>query len=134
VRLERERGGVVCERCKVADTVPTRMKGLLGRKDLPAGEGLLIRPASSIPMFYMHCPIDAVFLDRELRVLRVAESLRPWRIAGCRGARAVLELRAGEAEQRGLSPGEGLVLAQAESEQRAEHVERTERKRRLPRG
>jgi uncharacterized membrane protein (UPF0127 family) len=134
VRLERERGGVVCERCKVADTVPTRMKGLLGRKDLPAGEGLLIRPASSIHMFFMHFPIDAVFLDRELRVLRVAESLRPWRIAGCRGARAVLELRAGEAEQRGLSRGEGLVLAQEESEQRAEHEERTERKRRLPRG
>jgi uncharacterized protein len=58
----------------------------------------------------MRFPIDAVFLDRDLRVLRVAADLKPWRAAGCRGARAVLELTAGESERRGVRPGDRVVL------------------------
>ena len=43
------------------------MRGLLGRDGLEQGEGLLLRPASSIHTFFMRFPIDAVFLDREPR-------------------------------------------------------------------
>jgi uncharacterized protein len=83
VRVEREHGGgVVCERCEVADNALRRMKGLLGRASLGVGEGLLLRPASSIHTFFMRFPIDAVFLDRTLHVMGIAESLRPWRVAG----------------------------------------------------
>jgi uncharacterized membrane protein (UPF0127 family) len=135
MRLEREHGGgVVCERCEVADNALRRMKGLLGRSSLGVGEGLLIRPASSIHMFFMRFPIDAVFLDRTLQVVGIAESLRPWRVAGRRGARAVLELPAGEAARRGLRPGERLVLTEEEGDQGAEREEGTKRKRRLSRG
>jgi uncharacterized membrane protein (UPF0127 family) len=135
VRLERDHGGgVVCERCEVADNALRRMKGLLGRSSLGVGEGLLIRPASSIHMFFMRFPIDAVFLDRTLQVVGIAESLRPWRVAGRRGARAVLELPAGEAARRGLRPGERLVLTEEEGDQGAKREEGTKRKRGLPRG
>jgi uncharacterized protein len=58
----------------------------------------------------MRFPIDAVFLDRELVVLSVSSHLKPWRTAGKRGAKAVLELPAGEAERAGIRPGEKLVL------------------------
>jgi uncharacterized protein len=118
--VEREDGVVVCERCEIADTVLPRMKGLLGRKNLDAGEGLLIRPTSSIHMFFMRFPIDAVFLDRDLRVVGIAESLRPWRVAGRRGARAVLELAAGEATRRGVQAGLRLVLAEEQRDEAAE--------------
>ena len=57
-------------------------------------------------MFFMRFAIDAVFLDAEGTVLKVVEGLRPWRVAGCRGAKAVLEFAAGEAEQRGIRPGD----------------------------
>jgi uncharacterized membrane protein (UPF0127 family) len=40
------RGNTVCERALVADRPLTRMQGLLGRRSLAAGEGLLLRPAS----------------------------------------------------------------------------------------
>ena len=120
MRVEREGGGVVCERCELADTMATRMKGLLGRKELPVGSGLWIRPASSIHMFFMRFPIDAVFLDRDLRVVGIAESLRPWRVAWRRGAHIVLELPAGEAERQQLRPDERLVLLGEEGEERAE--------------
>jgi uncharacterized membrane protein (UPF0127 family) len=100
----------LCESCRVADNPASRLKGLLGRKDLPSDQGLLLRPAPAIHTFFMRFPIDAVFLDRDLRVLRVAPDLRPWRAARQAGARAVLELRAGQAERRGLRVGERLTL------------------------
>ena len=61
----------------LAESLWLRMRGLLGRDQLADGEGLLLRPASSIHMFFMRFPIDAVFLDRELNVLRVRAELAP---------------------------------------------------------
>ena len=108
--IRREDGNIVCERCVLADTALTRMRGLLGRRDLPAGNGILLRPASSVHMAFMRFPIDAVFLDRDLRVVKIAADLRPWRVAGSRGAKAVLEIPAGEADRRGLTVGDRLVV------------------------
>lgn len=109
IALRREDGSVVCERCVLADTALARMRGLLGRRELPSGEGILLRPASSVHMAFMRFPIDAVFLDRDLRVVKVAADLRPWRAAGSRRAKAVLEIPAGEAGRRGLTVGDRLV-------------------------
>jgi uncharacterized protein len=109
VALRREDGSIVCERCVQADTALARMRGLLGRRELPSGEGILLKPASSVHMAFMRFPIDAVFLDRDLRVVKIASDLKPWRAAGSRGAKAVLEIPAGEAGRRGLSVGDRLV-------------------------
>jgi uncharacterized membrane protein (UPF0127 family) len=115
--VRRQDGAIVCERCAIADTVWARMKGLLGRRDLPADEGLLIRPCSSIHMFFMRFPIDAVFIDRDMNVVGLAADLKPWRMAWRRRAHAVIELAAGQAAQRGLQIGDSLAL---EEEQRDE--------------
>ena len=109
IALRRENGNMVCERCVLADTALARMKGLLGKRELLSGAGILLKPASSVHMAFMRFAIDAVFLDRELRVVKVAADLRPWRMAGSRGAKAVLEIPAGEANRRGLSVGDRLV-------------------------
>jgi uncharacterized protein len=109
VAIRREDGSIVCERCVLGDTVLIRMRGLLGRRELPSGEGILLRPASSVHMAFMRFPIDAVFLDRDLRVVKIAADLQPWRVAGSRGAKAVLEIPAGEASRRGLTVGDRLV-------------------------
>ena len=120
MRLVKADGAVVCERCVVADNPWTRLKGLLGRRGLPSGEGLLIKPTGSIHMFFMRFPIDAVFLDRELRVIAVVADLHPWRMAARRGAKSVLELSAGEAARRGLQSGDVLRLEEEQAEERAE--------------
>lgn len=109
IALSRPDGRVVCERCLVAARPLRRMRGLLGRRELPRGEGILLRPAGSIHTFFMRFPIDAVFLDREGVVVGIEASLAPWRTAGRRGAKAVLELAAGEAERRGLALGDALA-------------------------
>jgi uncharacterized protein len=110
VTLERHDGTLVCERCLLAETPLTRLRGLLGRAELGHGEGLLLRPAASIHMWFMRFAIDAVFLDGENRVLKIAEHLRPWQVAGCRGSKAVIELAAGEAARVGLAPGDRVVM------------------------
>jgi uncharacterized membrane protein (UPF0127 family) len=58
----------------------------------------------------MRFPIDAVFLDKDLVVRKIARSVKPWRVAFGRRARSVLELAAGEAERRSLAPGQRLML------------------------
>lgn len=101
---------VVCERCKVAETPFTRLAGLLGRRQLPVGEGLLLRPAPSIHTFFMRFPIDVVYLDYDFTVLGASPNVKPWRVAGRYGTRAILELPAGEWERHGIEPGERLRL------------------------
>ena len=108
---------MVCEHCELADSFPSRLRGLIGRRRLERGHGLLVRPASSIHTMFMRFPIDAVFLDRDLRVLDLRAMLRPWRAAAVRGASAVLELPAGELAKRRIDPGDRLVLAEASGDE-----------------
>ena len=108
--LRTEEGRVVCERCELATTPVRRAKGLLGRRNLPPGEGILLRPAGSIHTAFMQFPIDAVFLARDGRVLKVEHALPPWRMAARRGAHAVVELPAGEVARRGLRVGDSVIV------------------------
>lgn len=109
-------GVVVCERCLVADRPLQRMRGLLGRKELPEGEGMLLTPERSIHMWFMRFPVDAVFLDSGMKVLGVRENLRPWRVASRRKARSVLELPAGACERNGIREGDRLTLTEREAD------------------
>jgi uncharacterized membrane protein (UPF0127 family) len=108
------RGTVVCERVELADTPWTRLRGLLGRPSLPPGEGMLFIPAPSIHSAFMRFTFDAVFLDRELKVLRLAPEIPPWRARSARHAKRVLELSAGEIVRRGLQVGDQLAVNEAE--------------------
>jgi uncharacterized membrane protein (UPF0127 family) len=119
--IEDAHGRVVCERCTVADRPLARLRGLLGRSELRAGEGLLLRPAPSIHTWFMRFPIDAVFLSGDLEILAVRTELPAWRMAAARGARAVLELSAGEAARRGLEAGARLRLVGAGTREAASH-------------
>ena len=76
-------------RARVARTFAERAKGLIGTKDLPAGEGLLILRCNAIHTCFMSFPIDATFLDREDRVVKTVRRIRPWRLWVWGGFRAV---------------------------------------------
>jgi uncharacterized membrane protein (UPF0127 family) len=104
------RGTVVCEHAVIADHALRRLRGLLGRRALPAGEGLLLQPAPSVHTAFMRFPIDVIFLDRDLRVVKCVDDLRPWRTASARRARATLELATGEASAREIEVGDRLAV------------------------
>ena len=103
-------GRVVVRRLELALDSATRRKGLLGRDGLDEGAGLVIAPSNSVHTFFMRFPLDVVFLDRDLKVVRVVHGLRPWRVAGARRAVAALELPAGAAAAAGIEEGDVLSL------------------------
>jgi uncharacterized membrane protein (UPF0127 family) len=111
VELQLTRGGgvVLCEQCTLADSPMKRARGLLGRASLPSKEGLFLA-TSAIHTCFMRFPIDAVFLDAEMRVVKIVSNLSSWRIAMCRGAKGVVEVAAGECVRQNLAVGERLSL------------------------
>src|SRR5262245_10135909 len=104
------RGRVLAERLRVPRTFFGRGLGLMFRRRLEVGEGMWIVPCNGIHMFGMRFPIDAVFVDRRLRVVRVYRGLRPWRVVPLvLRAHSVLELPAGTLAGLGLERGEPLA-------------------------
>ncbi|MGH2472062.1 MAG: DUF192 domain-containing protein [Candidatus Limnocylindria bacterium] len=106
---------MLATRCDLANSFLTRALGLIPRSGLAEGEGLLITRTGSITMFLMRFAIDALFLDQSMRVLRVAENLRPWvpAVGAPRGADSVLELPAGTAARTGTQAGDELISSES---------------------
>jgi len=104
-------GRVLADRLRVPRTFVGRGLGLMFRRDLPAGEGVWITHCNGIHMFFMRFPIDAVFMDRRLRVVRVCAGLRPWRVVPLvLRAHSVLELPAGTVAGLDLERGQPLSI------------------------
>lgn len=102
-------GAVLGTRVEHANSFWTRFKGLMGRKTLPQGDGLLIVPCNSIHMMGMKFSIDALFLSRDGVVMKVASDCLPGSFGPMvKGARAVLELPAGTAEAAGVKESDRL--------------------------
>ncbi|SFT69465.1 hypothetical protein SAMN02910356_01674 [Selenomonas sp. GACV-9] len=90
-------------RVEVADSFFRRFLGLMGRKSIEDGRGVLIVPCNSIHMCFMRFSIDAVYIDKKYRVIKVVRNLRPWwGVSWCPEAWAVIEMNAGEAAHYGI--------------------------------
>ena len=88
-------------KAKVARTFWERTRGLIGTKSLASDEGLLIERCNAIHTFFMGFPIDAIFLDRNDRVVKTVRNIRPWTFFVWGGWRAVKVLeRAAEGDAR----------------------------------
>jgi len=103
------KGNILSYEIRYADTFLLRLLGLIPRTSLGDEEGLWLDPCSMIHMCFMRFSIDAVFLDRNLRVLKILHNFKPWRFSPwVPRSSSVLELPAGRAEKRGLKEGDVL--------------------------
>jgi hypothetical protein len=102
--LHADSGRTLAARVTKAEDAASRSKGLLGRESLDADEGMWILqpplawmvPCPTIHTFFMKFPIDVLFLDGGLRVRRVIENLKPWRLSPwVLQAHSILELKGG---------------------------------------
>lgn len=90
-------------RCFVTTTFRERFLGLMFRRGLEPGTGLLIRPCSSIHTFFMRFPIDVVHIGEDHRIVAIDRALGPWRISHHKGVKCILEMPAGSTTR--LMPG-----------------------------
>lgn len=109
ITVRREDESPVCV-AEVADNWWTRLRGLLGRRRLADGRGLLIVPCVSVHTAFMLFTIDVVYLSAENRIVKCTR-MRPFRFSiGGKGAAKVLELPPGTIGHLDLRPGETLQL------------------------
>jgi len=108
-RLMTADGELVAARCHRAATPLARLVGLLGTPDLSPEEALWLEPCASVHAVGLRAPVGCAFLDAEGRLLRIVDPLRRGRAVALRGARAVVECRAGVLAA--LPPDARLVLA-----------------------
>lgn len=100
IGLKTADGRWIARRVTIASSFRQRLRGLLGTKQLPPEEGLMLSPGGSVHTFGMRYCIDLAFLDRQLKILRVSPHVSPWRIRRAPAkTRHVLELPAGTAQQ-----------------------------------
>jgi uncharacterized membrane protein (UPF0127 family) len=110
-----DRGTTLATHARLASSYSARLFGLMGRKGVDEGGGLLLTKSASIHSFFMRFRFDAIFIDRENRVVKIVPAMRQWRIAfGGRGAKDVIELPAGVAERTVTQPGDTLAFEGAE--------------------
>lgn len=98
-------------RVEPANSLFKRMKGLIGRpsENFPSGSGLWLLPCDGIHTFGMRFPIDAVYLDSNLQVVRLYHRIKPFRVAALMfKARSVLELPSGTLELTQTKVGDQL--------------------------
>lgn len=88
-----------------ARTFRERLVGLLASESISPGFALGLRPCACVHTFGMRFPIDVAFVDRDDVVLRLFVAVSPWRIVGCPGAAAAIELAAGAAAHWGVIAG-----------------------------
>lgn len=110
--LDLDSGQVLAHDLALAESFFSRLRGLLGRRELAPGGGLWIRPCNSVHTFGMKFSIDVIFLDRELRVVAVAKTLAPYRVSRIHSkAASVLELPAGTLDAAATAVGARIEIA-----------------------
>jgi uncharacterized protein len=119
---------VLAENIEVADRARTRRKGLLGRNNLPDGEGLWIIPCESVHTFFMRFSIDLVYLDRALKVRKVRSNVPPWRLSACLSAHSVVELAPGTIQTTQTRVGDQLEFATNDAHVGKDHLQTAEPK------
>jgi uncharacterized membrane protein (UPF0127 family) len=103
------RATTVGTRITIADTSLRRLLGLLGKRRLDAGCGLLIRPSSGVHTFGMLFSIDVVALSKNLQVLKVWPRMAPFRMTSVSlKTHSILELPAGQISHCRIKVGDQL--------------------------
>jgi len=106
VRNERT-GHIVGEDIEDATGLWGSFKGLMFRKSIPDGYGLVFRPARGIHTNFMRFPIDLIYFDKANRVTKVRPAMKPWRWDFTNAA-GVIEMNPGSAARTDVQPGDRL--------------------------
>lgn len=110
------KSGVHVFSVELAVTDEERARGLMYRKELPQGQGMLFdfKRDQDVSMWMenTYVSLDMIFIRADGRIARIAENTEPLsrRIVSSGGpVRAVLEVVAGTARKLGIAPGDKVA-------------------------
>jgi uncharacterized membrane protein (UPF0127 family) len=104
-------GTVLIPLVVMADRFLPRLLGFMGQPAPASGSALYLNPCRSIHTCFMRFPIDVIFLDRSLHVVKLTSNLRSWRIAmGPSSTQCIIEIPTGTSLLSSLRIGDALVL------------------------
>jgi uncharacterized membrane protein (UPF0127 family) len=110
------RGGVHTFTVEFAETDEERSRGLMFRKELPEGRGMMFdfKQDMNVTMWMKntYIPLDMIFIRADGRIHRIAENTEPEStkiIAAGGPVRAVLEVIGGTARKLGIKPGDRVA-------------------------
>lgn len=108
VLINKETGTVIASEVFVADRFWPKFRGLQFKRSIPDDFAYIILDCRSIHTCFMRFNLDAVFVDRRLKVLKVYQNIKPFSVTSLvKDAFAVIELKHGK---RDIEPGNSLEL------------------------
>ncbi|MBI3537138.1 MAG: DUF192 domain-containing protein [Chloroflexi bacterium] len=109
--MNQTRAAILVDNGSIAASAWARLRGLLGVKSLARGDGLLLQGEQAIHTIGMRFAIDALFLDKNNRVVRIENAMPPLRLTPfVFRAAQVLELPAGRAAEIGTRVGDQIEI------------------------
>ncbi len=107
IAVNSTRDTILAESVERASSFLARLRGLIGRAELPPGRGLLLEPCRSVHTCFMRFPIDVIFLNKEGKMVYLAVGMRPYNATPyIKRAHRVLELPAGTLSRSGSVLGD----------------------------
>ena len=105
------KGTILAENAVLADNFFSRLTGLLGHKSLGSGQGMVLSPSTSIHSFFMRFTFDALFVDKNKRVIAAYPDFKPFRVSKVFwGDNITIELPAGTILNSRTQIGDELKL------------------------
>jgi len=90
--INKTKGKVIAEKARVANNFFSRLIGFMFRKNIDKDEAIIFYKAPSMHTFFMRVPIDIVFLDKNMKVIKT-KTVRPYRIIFCKNSFVTIELK-----------------------------------------
>lgn len=107
-------GETLIESIEPAFKLIARMRGLLGRKTLPSGSAMHIKPCGSVHTLWMLFTLDLIFLDRDYTVVKIVRNVAPFNmVTGGRKAASILEFASGWFDWNKLHIGDKLEILES---------------------
>jgi len=108
--VNKNKNYLLASKVRVARGFLARLLGLMFRKSMNLGEALIFYHTTSIHTFFMRFPLDIVFLDKDMKVIKIYNNLKPSRVIFCPKAFMVIELASKLGARCPLEIGDNLEL------------------------
>ena len=106
-------GFLLADKGRLANSFFTRLKGLLGKKSLPQGFGLIIQPCNMVHSIGMKMAIDVLFVSPAEEIIYIIEAMPPNRISPyIHNAGYVIELPTGQVQKTATAVGNTISISQ----------------------